>query len=402
MGGSEKQALILADELSKKYKARVLILGSLSDKSGTLFTQQCDNRNISWREISLPPLFRAWNSPYYAILVFIKNVFTKRKNKKIPAKTWVPKIFYLHRFLTTLRATNPDVIIPFTTLPNILCGLCWRMTRTRICIWNQRDEGLGLHNKWIEKLAVALTPVFISNSVHAAAFLSRRYGVSSSIIQIIHNAVEITNINTNRSTQKKELNIEHNTFTACMVANIHGYKDHETLIKAWGLVIDELDREKISALLILAGNRGNAFSDLEILIKNLGLSEEIRCLGLVEDISSLLNAVDIGVFSSKTEGIPNAVLESMAAGLPVVGTDIPGIREAVGEEGVMYLAPPGDYVKLAEIIVHLANNPKEAEEIGLGNIKRIREHFNREQIFEHLTNLICISLEKTERSKSSS
>jgi glycosyltransferase involved in cell wall biosynthesis len=92
----------------------------------------------------------------------------------------------------------------------------------------------------------------------------------------------------------------------------------------------------------------------------------------------LLAAVDVGVFSSRTEGCPNGVLECMAAGLAVAGTDIPGIREALGPEGLPFLAPPGDEERLAEAILDLAESPALRARAGAANRERIRREFTVE------------------------
>jgi glycosyltransferase involved in cell wall biosynthesis len=90
--------------------------------------------------------------------------------------------------------------------------------------------------------------------------------------------------------------------------------------------------------------------------------------------------VDLGIFSSRKEGCPNGVLECMAASLAVTGTDIPGIREAVGETGYPWLAPPGDAEALARHILTLARDTNLRERLGDLNRQRIVEHFTPEQM----------------------
>src|SRR2546426_8921983 len=89
---------------------------------------------------------------------------------------------------------------------------------------------------------------------------------------------------------------------------------------------------------------------MRALARELNLGRSVRFLGPVDDVPGLLSAVDLAVLSSTSEGCPNAVLECMASGLPVVATDIPGIRKAVGPSGYNYLAPPDDARSFAERI----------------------------------------------------
>jgi glycosyltransferase involved in cell wall biosynthesis len=173
-----------------------------------------------------------------------------------------------------------------------------------------------------------------------------------------------------------------------MVANIHGYKDHATLIKAWREVVTQSDKTIAIPVLLLAGHPYSGMDDLMKLTNELGLTGTVRFLGPVKDIAGLLGAVDIGVFCSQFEGCPNGVLECMASGLAVAATDIPGIRQAVGPGGYPYLAPPGDPQALASRIITLINNPELRLAVGTANLRRIETEFSADQMCEKMTNLI--------------
>jgi glycosyltransferase involved in cell wall biosynthesis len=160
-----------------------------------------------------------------------------------------------------------------------------------------------------------------------------------------------------------------------MVANLTHQKDHTTLLRAWRAVVDQSSDRTSAPILLLAGYFGDAYDALRRLAQELRLGKTVRFLGQVHDISGLLSAIDIGVLSSPGEGSPNGVLECMAAGLPVVGTDIPGIREAVGPDGFPYLAPPDDADALAARILTLAADPAARARAGSANQRRIETTF---------------------------
>src|SRR5439155_2520583 len=94
------------------------------------------------------------------------------------------------------------------------------------------------------------------------------------------------------------------------------------------------------------------------------LGSSVRFLGDVEDVAGLLAASDVAVLSSPSESRPHAVLEAAAAGLPIVATDIPGIREALGQHQHAHLAPVGDAERLAENLVQLISQPALRAELG--------------------------------------
>jgi glycosyltransferase involved in cell wall biosynthesis len=127
---------------------------------------------------------------------------------------------------------------------------------------------------------------------------------------------------------------------------------------------------------VLAGRQDGAYESLTALAADLKLDGTVRFVGYVSDVSGLLGAADVSVFSSRSEGCPNAVLESMAAGLPVAGTDIEGIREVVGPTGAQFLTPAGDADSLAGVLLKLAKDPELCVRNGMENRERIRERYD--------------------------
>ncbi|HET8781737.1 MAG TPA: glycosyltransferase family 4 protein, partial [Pyrinomonadaceae bacterium] len=182
-----------------------------------------------------------------------------------------------------------------------------------------------------------------------------------------------------RSQWRGKLKIDDDSFVACMVANLHDNKDHRTLLKAWKLLIDRLNRP---AVLVLAGRHDGAYESIASLSRELNLNGHVRFAGPVTDVPGLLSAADVGVFSSVAEGCPNAVLESMAAGLAVAGTDIDGIRSVLGPASSQFLAPPKDDEALAGAILKLANDSDLRVTIGAENRKRVEEKYAAERMCE--------------------
>ena len=105
---------------------------------------------------------------------------------------------------------------------------------------------------------------------------------------------------------------------------------------------------------------------------DLDLGSSVRFLEDVVDVAGLLGASDIGVLSSGSESAPNALLESMAVGLPVAATDVPGIREIVPAGQDRYLGPPRDHEQLAAVLVELIGDAALRERLGHANQEHIR------------------------------
>lgn len=190
-------------------------------------------------------------------------------------------------------------------------------------------------------------------------------------------AVDISN----RGIWRHRNGISCDRLVVTMVANLHSYKDHRTLIRAWALVMGGFDVVN-RPLLVLAGRHENCHPLIMELIDELDLENAVLCPGVVRDVPELLLDTDLVAFSSLTEGCPNGVLEGMAAGKAVVGTDIPAIREAVGPAAVKYLSPPGNADLMAEHLLILLLDKKLRDEIGKENRQRIEESFSVQRMVE--------------------
>lgn len=106
-------------------------------------------------------------------------------------------------------------------------------------------------------------------------------------------------------------------------------------------------------VLLMAGRQGNLTKELENLKNHLGLNGQVRFLGFRNDVADILAAADLFVFPSLYEGLPGAVLEAMALGLPIVASDIAPVREVVEENRNAVLVPPASSSGLAEAIAKL-------------------------------------------------
>lgn len=357
LGGAERQVLLLSNYLIHTCNAKAEIWGFRDPGRAA---ELCDAQGIPWRHIPL--------------------VWPRGRRE------WLRNVVYL---AITLRRAAPDAVLPYGMFPNIFCGLAWRLSGAKLCVWNQRDEGRYLSGKPIERWAVRVTPKFISNSRHGTEFLRRTYGIPPHKIAVVYNGVSLGKPEFDIETWRKRLGLGPGDFVACMVANLHSFKDHATLLRAWRLVIDRFQPSDQQAVLLLAGRFADATDSLKALAYDLELGRYVRFLGRVDDIAGLLKASNIGVFSSRTEGLPNGVLECMKSGLPVVATDIPGIREALGQEGmnVEYLIPPGDVGRFAEAILMMRNGDLRLS-LGKQNEQRILQIFNPERMCEEMEKLL--------------
>lgn len=309
--------------------------------------------------------------------------------EEVPFQMWSFRsqlLFQLLKFAWLLRNEKVDVLLPYVSFPNLVCNATWRLGGVKACWWQQRDEGRHRGPRILEKFAVSNAPVFVSNSTPGVDFLKGVLSVNHDKCHFIPNGVDIGSPLKNRAEWREELGISENVFAATMVANLTSFKDHETLLKAWKILLEK--RISQPAILLLAGRFGESEKQLKALAYDLELGRSVRFVGAVDDVPGLLAASDLCVFSSRFEGCPNGILEAMGQGLAVVATDIPGIRDAVGSGGLPFLVPMGNSVALASKVEEMICNPSVRHENGNRNKVRVLSEFSQQQMCDASWELI--------------
>jgi len=346
-GGAERQAVLLAKELIHRYEAHVQFLG--------------------------------WGG---------NGIFAD----KIRAVGGIPRVFPLdlgqrglQQKLTLLRLSRfirkelkPLYLLPFVGMHCKVIGSIWKQTGARFAWWNQRDEGRLIHGTKTEHRLLRNLPAVVSNSFEGRDFLVQKFGLAPDRIRVINNGVEIP-APCDRTPWRTPLGLKDDEILFAMLANLTQYKDHATLLKAFATV----RKTKIGGRcqLVFVGQFGDTTQMLKAMAFDLGLCDSVKMIGAVDDTNRLLAATDIVVHSSSKEGCPNGALEAMALGKCVLGTEISGMRQALGDSATgRLLAPAGDFTRLAELMVEFASSPQLREAAGSENLARIRSEFTVEKM----------------------
>lgn len=230
----------------------------------------------------------------------------------------------------------------------------------------------------------------IANSERGRARLVMDFHLSPDRVDIVRNGVMLTPPQNDRKWWRDKLAVRQDDIVACMVANLHKYKDHLTVVRGWRLVHDELFRDGITPKLILAGRYDGTETTILEEVAALGLKDHVRLSGKIDDVSGLLGAVDFGVFSSVSEGCPNGVLESMLSGLPVVASDIESVREITGSQGRGLLFQPGNPKDLADKIITLVRSGSEERRTLGARLKfHVKQMYSPEQLCSRTEEILC-------------
>jgi glycosyltransferase involved in cell wall biosynthesis len=158
-----------------------------------------------------------------------------------------------------------------------------------------------------------------------------------------------------------------------IAARLVAAKDHYTLLRAFTMVLRELP----NAELAIAGD-GPLRKELEAFTRDLNLIDRVSFVGALPDTPAFLSELDIFVLSSLSEGLPIALLEAMAAGLPIVSTRAGGVNEVAVEGQNAILSEPGDAEGLAQAMIQMAKRPDLAAMGAMGR-EKVKQGFRIEQ-----------------------
>lgn len=225
--------------------------------------------------------------------------------------------------------------------------------------------------------------VAVGNAVRHA--LVANEGISAKRIAVIHNGIDATAFNDRRCDRnqlRSEIGVAPDDLTLIQVARLDYLKDHATAIRA----LERVRAQRPDACLVLVGD-GPEQAKIEAEVRQRGLSGRVHFLGLRTDVARLVQAADIFLLTSISEGIPLTLIEAMSAGLPVVATRVGGVGEIVAEGQTGLLAPAGDDRGLANQILCLAADPVKRRLMGQLGRERARAVFSEKQMHAHYQRL---------------
>jgi glycosyltransferase involved in cell wall biosynthesis len=360
-GGAERQSLIFASYIKKYISNNVMFLAF---EDGEMFKAMIQNEQIETHYFPFNHKASKFNKTveYYRLVQFVKKI-------------------------------KPDALIPYVSESNKIIAQIWKYTGASFAFWNQRDEGRKLYGTAHEKKLILGVSAVVSNSYEGRDALVNTYNLEPNKITVINNGIiPYTKIKPSIDVYSS-LEIEKTRPIISMIANITSRKDHTTLLKAWAIVTLNCKVKNLEIpFLILAGRKSETYDELRLLAFDLNLSNHIAFVGELNPVQDIISQSLFCVFSSNLEGCPNGVLECMEQGKAVVGSNISGLRQAMGDKYKnICLSEPNNPNSLAEKILGIITNVELREEIGLYNAERIREEFSVKQMVANYLKLINIT-----------
>jgi glycosyltransferase involved in cell wall biosynthesis len=283
------------------------------------------------------------------------------------------------RLFAYLVRWRPQIVHTFLPAPYLVGGPIALLTRRPIRIMSRRNQNHYLKKRHLlakieHRLHRSMTSL-LANSQSIADALIRDEAADPNRVGLIYNGVDLEALTApvDRQSVRRNLGIGDGDFVAIIVANLISYKGHSDLIDAFGKIRDRLPQQWV---LLCAGRDDGLGEELTARASKLGIAANIRLLGSCTQVAELLRSSDVGILSSHEEGFSNAVVEGMAAGLPMIVTDVGGNAEAVrnGIDGLVVKARAPD--GLADAILAIAADPGRARAMGESGAARARENFS--------------------------
>jgi glycosyltransferase involved in cell wall biosynthesis len=363
VGGTERQFVYLAKGLDKsRFDIRV---GCLSKKGQ--FLKDIEAMNLPVAEYPIRSLYSP-RMPHRQLL-----------------------------FARDLRRQHIRLVHAYGFYPNVFSVPAARLAGC-ITIASVRDTGVFTSQiklkTLLQRTACHLADRVVANSSAVRNWLVS-LGVDQNHIDVIPNGIVVNKqLTGSRDFRvRRELGIDPKTPVIAVISRLNPGKGIEYFLKAALIVRGQFPEVRF---LIVGGSYYDpAYKpSLESLARKLNLADSVLFTGERNDIPQLLQEVNISVLPSLSEGLSNSLLESMAAGLPVIATDVGGNPEIVQEGKTGFLVPARDEKALSDAMLRMLKSAEMREKFGLAGYERVGTHFSLDATVRKTEELYTMLLEE--------
>ncbi|MCD6460213.1 glycosyltransferase [bacterium] len=278
------------------------------------------------------------------------------------------------RLFNLIRKNNVDILHTYLFHANILGRAVGRIAKVPLIFSGQRNVDLWrnfFHNA-ADRLTVKFCEKIISNSSAGKEFLVKNVGIEQDKILVVPNGINVENYNQVKHKAKKTINFS-------VVASLTRKKGHSYLFKSFQKMY--ANNKNVKLMIIGTGPLKN---ELEQLSVDLGINENTVFLGFLDNPAKYLEQSDIFVLPSLWEGMPVALMEAMACGLPCIASDVGGVGELIDNNISGILVKPKDIDALYESMLRLISSPDERAKLGEGARKKISNCYSKKNMINQL------------------
>ena len=277
----------------------------------------------------------------------------------------------LVELIRLIRRERPAIVHAHSSKAGILARVAAVVCRTPCRVFTAHGWAFKADTGWkakafllADRLVAPLTSavVCVSETEQRAGIEARTCRPGRTVV--IANAVDARRYEPRRLAERRRPLL-------VSVGRLKAPKDFHTLLTALG----RLHGAEYDALIVGDGPERLELADL---IDRLGLQQRVQLCGERDDIPSLLASADCFVLASRSEGLPMSILEAMAAGLPVVASDVGGVAELVDDGTTGLLVPPQDAAQLADALRRVLSDADLRARLGAAGRRRVEDDFGLE------------------------
>jgi glycosyltransferase involved in cell wall biosynthesis len=296
-------------------------------------------------------------------------------------------LLQLLRLSWFLRKQKFDIVHTHDLWSNLLGVPAARLAGVRAIISSRRDLAhfdwyQGRRRGWLRRIQ-NLGSAVLTNATPIRDALIADDGFAAEKLRVIHNGVDIEKFHTSRDERDQLFPAVAEGKLIVLVGNMHtDVKGHPWLIASAPAIVHEFP----STRFVLAGD-GEQRERFERQVAGLSLEQNFLFLGRRSDIPRILGCCDIAVLPSRAEGLPNAVLEYMAAGLPTIVSRVGGNTELVQDGVTGLLVPPEDSAALSGALLRLLRDPVLARRMAQSGHEFTVRNFSFERLVREVDEL---------------
>jgi len=246
--------------------------------------------------------------------------------------------------------------------------------------------GLPKRRRILRRFAYAAADAIFTVSEELRSYHARQAWLPRERIRVLPNGVDTSRFlrrpGEGEQTRQR-LGLGDGSLVIGAVGRLVPIKDHVTLLRAAEMLMNR----GMPVRVLLAGAGPELANYQELVARSPGLAGRVVFAGAVSDVAALLNAMDIFVLPSLSEGMSNTLLEAMASSLPVVATRVGGNPELVEDERSGWLFEPREVTALAAILERIGRDSGRRQEIGQAARRRAVEHFSLDNMIESYRSL---------------
>jgi glycosyltransferase involved in cell wall biosynthesis len=294
---------------------------------------------------------------------------------------WSQYLRGMRRLAGLLADWRPQVLQAFLFHANVLTARAARQAQIPHLCTGIRVADPRLARTWLERLATRHAERFVCVSESVADFCRQR-GFAKEKLVVIPNGIEVERWKDAEPVDLTKFGLPAGRRAILFVGRLHGQKGLAEFFATLPAVFAAAPHHD----LLLAGD-GHERHRLEQAARQLGVVDRVHFAGWQPDVPAMVAACDLLILPSRWEGMPNAVLEAMAAGKPIVATRTEGVAELMGDLAAEQAIDLADLARMPESVGRIVANPKLASELGQRNHSRAAAEFDLQSMIRRYEDL---------------